>query len=145
MEVSDMAMVEDNFASCHDHDYAKGVETAECPGCLSKRQLVKSMANKIKCLSNQVKVFKLRQQSTTKGNMSWRKIKTDAKMNFYTGIPSIAIFNALFFLLKPYCPNITYWQGAKKTSTKIVKRSHHKLKKLSHRDEFLMTLHQVTT
>ena len=74
--------------------------------------------------------------------MTWRIIKNDTKMNFYTGIASIALFNAIQILLKTYCPNITYWQGVKRTSTKIVKRvrGYHKLKNLSLRDEFLMTL-----
>lgn len=75
--------------------------------------------------------------------MTFRKIKTDKKMNFYTGISTIILFDTIFRLLKPYLPNITYWKGSKRTkvSTKVVKHTRYeKLKKLSQRDEFLLTL-----
>ena len=41
------------------------------------------------------------------------KIKTDAKMRFYTGIASVTLINTLFKLIKPYIPHITYWKGPK--------------------------------
>ena len=64
--------------------------------------------------------------------ITFRKIKIDKKMNFYTGMSTVALFNAIFTLLKPHLPNIIYWKGTKWTrlSTKIVKRtSYQKLKK----------------
>ena len=37
---------------------------------------------------------------------SWKKIKTDAKMRFCTRIASVALFNRIFTLIKPYIPLI---------------------------------------
>ena len=39
---------------------------------------------------------------------TWKKIKTDAKMRFYTGIEAAALSNTIFILIKPDIPNITY-------------------------------------
>ena len=39
---------------------------------------------------------------------TWKNIKTDAKMSCYTGILSVALFNTIFILRKPYIPHITY-------------------------------------
>ena len=78
---------------------------------------------------------------------TWRKIKTDAKMNFYTGIQSIAMFNVLFLLLSPFLSKLRYWRGAKRTNTysKVKRRfiSVSKTKKLSHHDEMLLTLMRI--
>ena len=71
------------------------------------------------------------------------KIKTDAKMNFYTGIQTIEMFNVIFILIKPYLPNIAYRTAPGKhrvTSTRIKKHSVRSSKKLTQRNEFLLTL-----
>ncbi|XP_047135290.1 uncharacterized protein LOC124812536 [Hydra vulgaris] len=62
-------------------------------------------------------------------------------MNFYTGISSIAIFNVIFGLLKPFLPSIRYWRGPKHSHSKVKQlKSVSKCKLLSHREELLMTL-----
>ena len=75
---------------------------------------------------------------------TWPKSETDAKVNFYTGIQTIEIFNVLFILIKPYLLNIAYWTTPAKyrvTSTKIKEHSVTKrLKKLTQSDEFFLTL-----
>ena len=38
----------------------------------------------------------------------WKKVK-----NFFTGIASVALFNTIFTLIKPYIPHITYWKVPK--------------------------------
>ena len=50
------------------------------------------------------------------------KIKIDAKMRFYTGIASVALFNTVFTLMKPYMPHVTYWKGSKHAK-QILKRT----------------------
>ena len=64
-------------------------------------------------------------------------------MNFYTGILTIAMFNVISILIKPYLPIVVYWTTPGKhrvTSTKIKKYSVTKSsKKLTERDEFLLT------
>ena len=37
------------------------------------------------------------------------KVKTAAKMYFYTGSSSREVFSAVFNLVKPYFPSISYW------------------------------------
>ena len=63
-------------------------------------------------------------------------------MNFYTGISSIPIFNMLFLLIQPYIINLIYWKGPKyhQNFSKIRKRKSKVAKKLTQRDEFLLTL-----
>ena len=62
-------------------------------------------------------------------------------MNFYTGIQ---MFNVIFILIKPYLANIFYWAVPVKhrvTWKKLKKYSVTKCsKKLTQRDEFLLTL-----
>ena len=63
---------------------------------------------KIKVSKRSIKVLVQRHDKFT-----WKKIKTDAKMRFYTGIASVALFNTIFTLIRPYIPDITYWKGPK--------------------------------
>ncbi|XP_057296043.1 uncharacterized protein LOC130624957 [Hydractinia symbiolongicarpus] len=73
--------------------------------------------------------------------MTWRIIKSDSKMNYYTGLSSIMLFNTLLLLLKPYLQQVNYWRGSKRAclSTKIKRQTKH-VKKLTQRDEFLLVL-----
>ena len=43
-------------------------------------------------------------------------------MRFYTGIASVALFNTVFTLMKPYIPHVTYWKGSKHAK-QILKRT----------------------
>ena len=66
------------------------------------------MAKKLSSLSLENKVLK-RNKLLGKGNFSffsWRRIKTDAKMNFYTGITTVAGFHSIFSLIEPSLPSI---------------------------------------
>ena len=128
-----------------EHSYCRSTNTPKCADCQSKGELIKSMGYKLSYLTHQVStLIKSRVTVSDKSTaMTFRKIKTDKKMNFDTGLSTIALFNATFLLLKPYLPNITYWKGTKwtKLSTKVVKRTRYqKLKKLSQRDELILTL-----
>ena len=69
------------------------------------------------------------------------KIKTDAKMKFYTGTASVALFNTIFTIMKLYIPHIAYWKGTKH-AMRILKRTGRKTMptSLNLHDEFLLTL-----
>ena len=88
---------------------------------------------------------------------AWRKIKTDAKMKFYTGINTIVLFNKIFRLIQPFLTDVIYWKGPKhaKNFSKVRHRRCNTPKKLiqrieiegrdsfylyGQRDEFLLTL-----
>ena len=70
-----------------------------------------------------------------------RKIKTDAKMKFYTGINTIVLFNKIFRLLQPFSTDVIYRQGPKhaKNFSKARHRRCNTPKKLNQRNEFLLT------
>ena len=59
------------------------------------------LKDKIKASKQSIKVLVQRHNK-----FIWKKIKTDAKMGFYTGIASVALFNTIFTLIKPYMPHI---------------------------------------
>ena len=44
---------------------------------------------------------------------TWRKIKTDAKVKFYTEINTIVLFNKIFRLIQHFSSDIIYWKGPK--------------------------------
>ena len=46
--------------------------------------------------------------NSNRSYFTWCKIKTDVKMNFYTDIQTIEMFDVIFTLIKPYLPNIIY-------------------------------------
>ena len=109
-----------------------------------KGELIKSMGYKLSYLTHQVStLIKSRVTVSDKSTaMTFRKIKTDKKMNFYTGLSTIALFNATFLLSKPYLPILPIgrvlmdqieYQSCKANPVS-------KLKRLSQRDELILTL-----
>lgn len=131
-------------ASLSDHSYLATPQSKPCQKCKDKDNLINSLVGKVNKLSAELKRASREKMFKTKSSFfNWRNIKTDAKMNFYTGIQSIAMFNTLFLLLSPYLPKLKYWRGAKRSFSKIKRRfvnASSATKILSHRDEFLLTL-----
>ena len=85
--------------------------------------------------------------NSKQSRFSWKKVKTAAKMNFYTGLSSIEVFIAVFNLIEPYLPSISYWVGPyrmhlqQKSYSKVRQYKNHQFKrKLSQKDEFFLTL-----
>ena len=72
--------------------------------------------------------------SSNRSCFTWRKIETDAKMNFYTGIQTIEMFNVIFIFIKPYLQNICLLDSTNKTSSDFNKNkealSHKKFKEI---------------
>ena len=72
---------------------------------------------------------------------SYRQIKSDAKMKFYTGIQTIAMFNVIFNLIKPCLSSMVYWRGTKTVSPSKCSSHKKRLKQiLPHKDQLLMVL-----
>ena len=118
-----------------DHTYCTTPATESCAKCADQAELIKSLIRKLN------KVRRQTFSNIKSSNFTWKKIKTDAKIRFYTGFTSIAQFNAIFNLLQPYLPKIRYWRGPKRASTKVKRNFQTKKSKiLSHQDEFLLTL-----
>ena len=124
-----------------DHSYAQPLEHCSC--CKSKDKVISAMVKKLSKLTLQNRTLKS-DYFTHITPFSYSRIKTDAKMKFYTGITSIAAFHAIFNLIHPYLPKARYWRGTKNhlkvCSKKVRSHYNHSLKKLSPKDEFLLTL-----
>ncbi|XP_065671815.1 uncharacterized protein LOC136089687 [Hydra vulgaris] len=133
------------FSPVSDHSYCSIQSTKVCKVCVDKSNLIESLISKVNTLTLTCQRFK-RQiffDSVKSPVFTWRKIKTDAKMNFYTGLSTITLFESLFLLIKPYLPNLFYWSGPKRFTNSKNKKKHalmKKSKKLSQRDEFLLVL-----
>ena len=108
-----------------DHSYCWQKDTPKCLACVDQSNLIENTGkwDQWTALEN-------------KSCFTWCKIKTDAKMNFYTGIETIEMFNVIFILIKPYFPNNVYWKALAKnrvTSAKIKKHSVTKVQRNWHK------------
>ena len=93
-------------------------QTKPCQKCDDKTNLISSLVEKVNKMSLQLKRANRDRMFNAKSSFfTWKKIKTDAKLDFYTGIQSIAMFNVLYLLLQPYLPKLRYWSGTKRTNT----------------------------
>ena len=112
-----------------DHSYCWQKDTPKCLHCVDQRNLIEVLVNEINKLTLENKLLKRKTLCYANINRScftWRKIKTDTKMNFYTGIQTTEMFNVIFILIKPHLPNTVYWTAPAKhrvTSPKIKKHS----------------------
>ena len=82
-----------------DYSYSLPAGVQLCPGCVDKNDVIDSLSKKVSLLkidNQQLKREKIL-AATSKSFFSWRKIKSDAKMNFYTGLSSIQ-FSILFLV-----------------------------------------------
>ena len=105
--------------------------------CLPSKNIV-SKINKLTMENKESKYRSIVKTST----FTRRKIKTDAKMKFYTRINTIVLFNKIFRLIQPFLTDIISWKGPNhaKNYRKVRYRGCNNPKKLSQRDEFLLTL-----
>ena len=125
-----------------DHSYCLPSNKKECLACKDKSNVIHSLSRKISNLSLEVNSLKRNKflSRDSKSVFTWRKIKSDEKMNFYTGITTVAAFHDIFSLIEPNLPKVKYWRGTKRSivSSKVCKSI--KPKKLPSQDEFLLTL-----
>ena len=101
-----------------DHSYCWLKNNPKCLACVDQRNLIEVLANEIIELTLENKLLKRKSLCYTNSNRScftWKKIKTDAKMNFYNALQNIEMFNVIFILIKLYLPNIVYWTAPNKT------------------------------
>ena len=118
----------------------------DCKSCSIKKTLVETQNEEIHKLCNRLKQVKIayKRECQTAKPFSITDIKTDEKLNFYTGITSIDLYETLYKMLLPLIPSITFWRGTKKIVSKKVKPMKAKKKavsrKLTPKNEFLLTL-----
>ena len=99
-----------------DHLYCSIQTSKVCKLCADKSNLIESLVSKINALTLTCQKLKCQNlfDAVQSSVFTWRKFKTDAKMNFYTGLSTIKLFVNLFLLIKPYLPNLVYWPGPKR-------------------------------
>ena len=119
----------DVFLAGHGHEgYCLPPNKCPCMTCKDKDALIKSLQIKIKL------------RSTRQGqHFSWKKIETDQKMNFYTGLSTISTFSVLFSLFHLNLSNMQYWRGTRRhilKSNRKRKFTRSSRKILSYKDEF---------
>ena len=82
------------FSPVSDHSYCSIQSSKVCKVCVDKSNLIESLVSKVNVLT--LTCQKLKRQklfdSVKHSVFTWRKIKTDAKMNFYTGLSTIKLF-----------------------------------------------------
>jgi len=90
-------------------------EQKSCEQCTIKDALIVSNQHKINKLSIQLRQMKVAYKKATSNRKPFTitDITTNEKMNFYTGITSIAIFEAVYAMLLPLIPSTTFWRGTK--------------------------------
>ena len=106
-------------------------EGQQCEECPKKSCLIWTLVNAVKSLAierdqpiasvaglSQKHANHIYQKKQEAKAFTWTRIKSDAKMKFYTGIQSIKFFNALFLLILPCLLKIVYWRGEKTLSPK---------------------------
>ena len=127
-------------------DYKKTF-TLKYLACVDQRNLIEVLVNEINELTLENKLFKrktLCYANSNKSCFTWRKIKADAKMDFYTGIRTIEMFNVVLILIKPYLLNIVNCTAPAKHRVTLAKIKTHSVTKsskiLTQRDEFLLAL-----
>ena len=123
-----------------EHSYCKLESANVCLKRVDKSNLINSLVKKIDTLSLTVKKQKRNKLLNSKqSRFSCKKVKTAAKINFYTGLSSIEVFSAVFNLIEPYFPSISYWVGPylmcrqqksyRKSYSKVRQHKNHQSKK----------------
>lgn len=129
----------------HSYCHQPGSVEKRCENCIVKKSMVESYVKKVNKLTKQLNNLKqcLRKEKVKNEKMkpfTTASITTDEKMNFYTGITSIAMFNAIFTTMKPFLRKLDYWQGNKTFLSTKVRRRKSTQKKLSPKNAMLLTL-----
>ena len=145
-----------SFGTPEEHGSAE-VSKEQCQSCSSNKSVIGSLVKIVGALSKEktdlkvtvnelskeLESLKVAKKEKDKRPMSTSLIKTDSKMKFYSGIQSVAIFMALFALLKPFLPKLVFWRGSKTIISTKVKNSGCngvKTQKVCGKDQFLLVL-----
>ena len=124
-----------------DHTYCLPNNSTPCYACQDKSNFVKALVSKINKLTLENEQLKHRSIMKTL-TFTGKKINTDSKMKFYTGINPIVLFNKTFRHIQPFLSDRMYWKEPKNAEdfSKVRHRRCNTPKKLSQRDGILLTL-----
>ena len=104
------------------HLYCFPNNSTSCYACQDKSNLVKALVSKINKSTFESKQLKHRSIMKT-SKFTWKKIKTDVKMKFYTAINTIVLFNEIFRLKQSFLSALVYWNKPKHEKKKKKKKA----------------------
>ena len=114
--------------------------------CPDKDLHIQELQEQLKKAENELKILKekLKKVGEKKG-LKCGDLKTDKEVNLLTGIPTRAVFNALFDIVKKNVKKLRYLTGPVKSTQKgrNLKKSPKKFgpkRELAEKDEFLLTM-----
>ena len=133
--------------SGHDHEYAS---KSDCPECTDKDKKLKELEHRIEELNEKETQDTKPQRRSKQLNFTDYLLKNDETVSAYTGLPSKAVFNALYLHLLPKAMKMRYWMGTQKVTSTKVKRKFKKTpqksgprRKTSPLDELALTLMKI--
>ena len=118
--------------------------------CPDKDLHIQEWQEQLKEAENKLKILKkkLKKVGEKKG-LKCGDLKTGKEVNLFTGIPTRAVFNALFDMVKKNVKKLRYWTGPVKSTRKgrNFKKSPKKFgpkRELTEKDEFLLTMMKLS-
>lgn len=122
------------------NDHAYCTNNANCNFCEQ---------NKIKITELQGKIEKLELELSASKNEKLKKsfkiqtvLKSDKKVKYYTGIPSIEAFNEIFEHVEPHLSTVRYWKGPKRLCNPLKQKQRYcsAKRQLSAKEELILCL-----
>ena len=124
-----------------EHSYCTRNSPVKCESCDYKDVIINSYRKKLEQLARENRLLKHEKFLKKSKHMpfSWTFIRAGKKMNFYTGLSSIKLLEAVYNLLSSYIPRLLYCRGTQRIiSSKIRPRAfvQSSQKKLTSKNEF---------
>lgn len=127
-----------------DHVYSKPADSS--PSEIEKDILINELQRELK--SVKLENMSLKIQINKNKNKSFKSLctvsnvlKSDKKVKFYTGIPTLQSFNDIFTVLQNKIRNMKHWKGPKRLCNPLsYKRIVSKSRKLTMKAEFILTM-----
>ena len=119
-----------------------------CAPCQRKDIKIKSLQSLVTKLKNEIRHLQRKIDVKCKKPFDMTNLKDDKTVIFYTGVPTLNAFNALFSYLEPMARRIKLWKGAK-TVSHIIRKFKCTPKKfgpsrsLSAKEEFVLVLMKI--
>lgn len=130
------------FISNNDHAYYSC--STNRVSCLQKDIKITELQTKLEKCEHELQKYKtqaVHNNSIKTFNIN-KVLKSDKKLKFYTGIPTIIAFNEIFDSVQPHLKNIKYWKGPKRLCNplKSKRKFCNSKRSLSAREEMILCL-----
>ncbi|XP_069121866.1 uncharacterized protein [Argopecten irradians] len=142
---------EQNHISFADHNYfvqetpkEESETTTDCDQCLSKNLKINDMKNEIEHLKlENIKLKAILKQKSQTCLTLQTVTKSNKKMKFYTGFPTVKAFMVVYTYILATFKDITYWKGPSRVTANPLKPKRTMTRKLSKKEEIIMTMMKI--